>query len=97
MEVEFQKGGIYQYFGVPAEVRVGIFDARVYTLSPGNVAFLRDIGAWQSIPLERVTAVHAMRVFGESRLYHEAIGQPSTGLTMGEVDSRVASLLKGDA
>lgn len=43
----------------------GPLDARVYTLSPGNVAFLRDLRAWQSIPSERVTPVHAMRVFGD--------------------------------
>jgi Zn-dependent protease with chaperone function len=41
--------------------------------------------------------VLAMRVFGESELYRKAIGQPATGLTMSEVDSRVAALLKGDS
>jgi len=41
------------------------FDARVYALSPGNVAFLRGLGAWQRIPAERVQPVHAMRVFGD--------------------------------
>src|SRR5208283_4440309 len=30
--------------------------------------------------------VLAMRVFGDSQLYHKAIGQPATGLTMSEVD-----------
>ena len=43
----------------------GGFDARVYALSPGNVEFLRELKAWQSIPPERLTAVHAMRVFGD--------------------------------
>src|SRR5260370_31259153 len=41
--------------------------------------------------------VLAMRVFGESQLYHKAIGQPPTGLTMSEVDGQVSALLKGDA
>jgi 2-octaprenylphenol hydroxylase len=41
------------------------FDARVYALSPGNVAWLKDIGAWQAIAPERLTPVHAMRVFGD--------------------------------
>ena len=41
--------------------------------------------------------VLAMRVFGESQLYQKAIGRPATGLSMSEVDSRVAALLKGDA
>jgi len=41
--------------------------------------------------------VLAMRVFGESALYHKASGALAGGLTMNEVDSRVAALLKGDA
>jgi Zn-dependent protease with chaperone function len=40
--------------------------------------------------------VLAMRVFGESQLFQKAMGKPATGLTMSEVDSRVAALLKGD-
>jgi 2-octaprenylphenol hydroxylase len=50
---------------VPAPARPGAFDARVYTLSPGNVSFLQDLHAWQSVSPERVTPVHAMRVFGD--------------------------------
>jgi 2-octaprenylphenol hydroxylase len=45
--------------------RPDAFDARVYALSPGNVAFLRDIRAWQGLPPERLTPIHAMRVFGD--------------------------------
>jgi Zn-dependent protease with chaperone function len=41
--------------------------------------------------------VLAMRSFGESQLYQKTIGKPAVGLTMSEVDSRVAALLKGDA
>jgi Zn-dependent protease with chaperone function len=45
--------------------------------------------------------VLAMRVFGESQLFREAVGVAElgqrSGLTMTEVDERVASLLKGDA
>jgi Zn-dependent protease with chaperone function len=41
--------------------------------------------------------VLAMRVFGASQLFQKAIGQTISGLTMSEVDSRVAALLKGDA
>ena len=39
-----------------------VFDARVYTLSPGNVAFLRRLHA---LPEERATPVHAMQVHGD--------------------------------
>jgi Zn-dependent protease with chaperone function len=41
--------------------------------------------------------VLAMRVFAESQLFRKAIGGAPSGLTMSEVDSRVAALLKGDA
>jgi Zn-dependent protease with chaperone function len=41
--------------------------------------------------------VLAMRVFAESRLYRDAVGEKSEGLTMSEVDARVAALLRGDA
>jgi Zn-dependent protease with chaperone function len=39
----------------------------------------------------------AMRVFAESRLYRDAIGASAEGLTMSEVDTRVAALLRGNA
>lgn len=41
------------------------FDPRVYAISPGNAAFLSRIGAWEGIPAERLTPVHAMRVVGD--------------------------------
>ena len=41
--------------------------------------------------------VLAMRMFGDSELYRKAMGAEAGGLTMSEVDSRVAGLLKGDA
>ncbi|MGH8764756.1 MAG: UbiH/UbiF family hydroxylase [Burkholderiales bacterium] len=41
------------------------FDARVYALSPANAAFLAGMGAWDAIPRERKTPVHAMRVYGD--------------------------------
>jgi ubiquinone biosynthesis UbiH/UbiF/VisC/COQ6 family hydroxylase len=41
------------------------FDTRTYALSPGNVQFLRDIGAWQAIDPQRLAPVRAMRVFGD--------------------------------
>lgn len=41
--------------------------------------------------------VLAMRVFGESELYRKATGLGDAGLSMKEVDDRVAALLKGDA
>ncbi|MDH3318390.1 MAG: FAD-dependent monooxygenase [Betaproteobacteria bacterium] len=42
------------------------FDARVYAITPGNAAFLAGLGVWQRLAPERVTAVRAMRVFGDA-------------------------------
>jgi ubiquinone biosynthesis UbiH/UbiF/VisC/COQ6 family hydroxylase len=50
---------------VVAPARDGAFDARVYALSPGNVAFLRQLGVWQHVPAGRIQPVLAMRVFGD--------------------------------
>jgi ubiquinone biosynthesis UbiH/UbiF/VisC/COQ6 family hydroxylase len=41
------------------------FDPRVYALSPGNVGFLRALGVWAALPAERLTPVHAMRIYGD--------------------------------
>jgi 2-octaprenylphenol hydroxylase len=38
------------------------FDARVYALSPGNVAFLATLAV---LPRERMVPVHAMRIYGD--------------------------------
>ena len=49
----------------PVPAAPGSFDARVYALSPGNVAFLRELGVWARLSQERLAPVHAMRVFGD--------------------------------
>src|SRR5438445_12925290 len=49
----------------PPRAKPAVLDSRVYALSPGNVEFLRRIGAWQTLPADRLTPVHAMRVFGD--------------------------------
>jgi 2-polyprenylphenol 6-hydroxylase len=57
-------------------------DARVYALSPGNVAFLRELGAWQALPQDRLAAVHTMRVHGEgSSLEFDAYEAGAPGLS----------------
>ena len=53
------------------------FDARVYALSPGNVAFLESLGIWQAMPQDRLVPVHAMRIYGDepaARLEFDAYG-----------------------
>jgi ubiquinone biosynthesis UbiH/UbiF/VisC/COQ6 family hydroxylase len=48
----------------PASAPSGI-DSRVYALSPGNAAFLSQLGAWGAVDPARLTPVHAMRVYGD--------------------------------
>ena len=52
------------------------FDARVYALTPGNAAFLKELGVWQAMPHERLVPVHAMRIYGDesSSLEFDAYG-----------------------
>ena len=61
-------------------------DARVYALSPGNVAFLEAIGVWPAIPATRIAPVHAMRIFGDggARLEFDAYraGVPALAWTV---------------
>jgi 2-octaprenylphenol hydroxylase len=51
-------------------------DARVYALSPGNVSFLKELGAWQAMPQDRLVPVHTMRIYGDdaSSLEFDAYG-----------------------
>lgn len=49
----------------PRASGTGAFDPRVYALSPGNVSFLKTLGVWQAMRPERLTPVHAMRVYGD--------------------------------
>ena len=49
----------------PVALAPGALDARAYALSPGNVAFLRELGAWAQVAPERVCPVQAMRIFGD--------------------------------
>jgi 2-polyprenylphenol 6-hydroxylase len=49
----------------PAPVEGAPFGARIYAISPGNVAFLRALRVWQWIPETRVTPVRAMQIHGD--------------------------------
>jgi len=42
------------------------WDPRVYAISPGSAAFLQRVGAWQRLPIERLTAVEAMHIEGDT-------------------------------
>jgi ubiquinone biosynthesis UbiH/UbiF/VisC/COQ6 family hydroxylase len=56
------------------------WDSRIYAVTPGNVDFLKECGAWQRMDTSRLQQVEEMRVFGDtgSRLNFSAyeIGAP---------------------
>ena len=49
----------------PAPAHDVVWDARVYAISPGSVAFLTSLGAWQALPADRIAPVEAMVVEGD--------------------------------
>jgi ubiquinone biosynthesis UbiH/UbiF/VisC/COQ6 family hydroxylase len=62
------------------------WDSRIYAFTPGNVAFLKQGGAWKRLDTSRVQQVEEMRVFGDagSRLNFSAyeIGAPELAFIM---------------
>ena len=42
------------------------WDARVYAISPANVAFLESIGAWKHLDVNRLAPIRGMQVFGDA-------------------------------
>lgn len=42
------------------------WDSRIYAVTPGNLEFLKKIGAWQHLETGRVAAIHAMHVWGDA-------------------------------
>lgn len=59
------------------------WDARVYAISPANVAFLEQIGVWKHLPAERIAPIDVMRVLGDTGAHLDfsayACGLPTLG------------------
>jgi len=49
----------------PPRESEGGWDQRVYAISPGSACFLHSIGAWQTLPVERIAPIEAMDVRGD--------------------------------
>lgn len=47
-------------------VRPAGWDARVYAVSPANVAFLESIGVWKHLDAQRIAPIRAMQVYGDA-------------------------------
>ena len=53
---------------VPAAVPAdGAWDSRIYAISPGNAAFLQDLGVWSRLDSQRVQRVETMAIAGDRR------------------------------
>jgi 2-octaprenylphenol hydroxylase len=66
----------------PAQPTVS-WDSRVYAVSPGSVAFLDELGAWQGVDSERVARVETMRISGD---------EPSSRLEFSAYDAGLGEL-----
>ncbi len=72
------------------------FDSRIYAISPGNAAFLARLGAWDAMPAQTLTPVHAMRVFGDdggSRIEFDAYRSGAAELAWIVEDRRLQEAL----
>lgn len=47
-------------------LRLDGWDARVYAISPANVAFLERVGAWRHLDHERIAPIRAMDIYGDA-------------------------------
>ena len=46
----------------------GIWDTRIYAISPRNEAWLRDLGVWHDLNQARIGHMQAMEIFGDTAL-----------------------------
>ncbi|MBL8447198.1 MAG: UbiH/UbiF family hydroxylase [Zoogloeaceae bacterium] len=49
----------------PPAPATGTWDARIYAISPINVAFLKSLGVWGRLDQSRIQPVHDMAIFGD--------------------------------
>ncbi len=47
------------------QARSGVWDARIYAISPGSAAFLDSCGIWGQLDRTRICQVEEMRIFGD--------------------------------
>ena len=43
-----------------------VWDSRVYTISPGNVTWLEQLGVWAQLMPERIARIENMRIYGDA-------------------------------
>jgi len=67
--------GLLESAPPPALPQDDSWDSRIYAVTPGNVAWLRGMGAWDTLEVARIAPIHRMEVWGDdgqSRLEFDA-------------------------
>jgi 2-polyprenylphenol 6-hydroxylase len=75
----------------------GAWDTRIYALSPGTRAFLRDIGAWEHLDVTRVTPVRRMEVTGDRGARLQFSARPGAALAWIVEAGRLSAALEAQA
>jgi 2-polyprenylphenol 6-hydroxylase len=65
--------------GAPPQPGAG-WDSRIYAISPGNAAFLADIGAWHLLDGTRIQPVQRMEIFGDDPAARISFSAYETGV-----------------
>lgn len=80
----------------PAPAGADDIDARVYAVSPGSARFLGALGAWDTLPADRVAPIETMRIEGDrgAVLAFDAydLGEPALAWIVEERELRGALL-----
>jgi 2-octaprenylphenol hydroxylase len=75
----------------------GEFDARIYAVSPGTRAMLRDLGAWEHLDTSRIAAVRRMEIFGDGGARLAFGARPGAALAWTVEAGRLAEALERHA
>jgi 2-polyprenylphenol 6-hydroxylase len=65
--------------GVPPQPGDG-WDSRIYAISPGNAAFLADVGAWHLLDGARIQPIQRMEIFGDDPAARISFSAYETGV-----------------
>ena len=73
------------------------YDVRVFALSAGTRAFLREVGAWARMDAARIAPVRRMEVFGDGGARLAFAGRPGVALAWIVEAGRLAAALEAEA
>ncbi|MSQ18195.1 MAG: 2-octaprenyl-3-methyl-6-methoxy-1,4-benzoquinol hydroxylase [Betaproteobacteria bacterium] len=67
--------------GLLATTQAGDWDARIYAVSPASMRFLRNIGVWSRLDVQRIAPCTRMEIFGDRDGAHLAFDAYEAGTT----------------